>query len=1491
MPVSPGTTLGAYEILALLGAGGMGEVYVARDPRLGREVAIKVLPDEVVSDADRLARFEREARAAAALNHPNVVVIHELSRDQGAPFVVMELLSGETLRRRLDRGPLRTAEALECATQVARGLAAAHSRAIVHRDLKPENLFLTRDGVVKILDFGLARLQSRSPLWGAEESESTASGIVVGTVGYLSPEQIEGGHGDARSDIFSLGIVLYEALAGRHPFRGRSGVETLAAVLRHDPAGLSDAGISRALEQIVRRCLEKDPDERFQSAHDLALALESLRSEGPARVLGVAPDRERGPYPGLSAFDEEDRASFFGREEEAAALWEKIRRHRLLALIGPSGVGKTSFLRAGLVPTRPPGWRCLLLSPGPRPVTSLGRALAPELESDPEALRDVVSFDDPDVAVSLFTRWRRRHVSTLVVVDQFEELFTLSAPEVRGRFVALLGRLTIESDVHVLLSLRDDFFFACQAHPSLKGVFEQVTPLGPLEGEALRRALVEPARRQEVRFEDDALVEEMCAVVEGERGALPLLAFCAAQLWARRDREGGVISRASFDEVGGVAGALARHAETTLATIGGAREGIVRELFRNLVTAQGTRATRDREELLSVFEDRAPAEQVLEQLVDARLLTSYQVQPGSANGESQRVEIVHESLLSQWPRLVRWQMQDVEGAKLRDELRQAAQLWDERGRSEDRLWKGTAFQEFHLWRQRYSGKLSALEEAFTDSMEAHARRRQRRRRLVTAAVVAAALATAGVTALLWRRAESAREVAALEARRAEAGTLVALARLELDRHPAAALAYARKSLEGADTPAGREIALEALWRGPTLRVLPLGGLEKRAWRGAFSPDGGWLALYPFDARVVLQPAEGGPSTSVDGFPVPTGPPGIAFTPSGDALVTSDNFRTEFRVVSFPEGQEILRFRPDAMGGSPWIQLDWRVTSEAVLAGVRDGDEGGTAARVVSWPLDGGPPRVVGVVDGGWAATDSRGTRLAFERDGGVFLRSIEGPRRPARRLGRMGEGVQWPLQFSPGGDLLAVGDQDGRLVLFPTAESPQTSPRELTMANPEEQFSPVFDASGRRLAWGSGADRSVTVWHLDDPPDAEPLVLRRPDAGDTKQALFHPVADWLAVMNGETVGFWAVGQPRVRVIRRHRAGIRRLVFSPDGRWLLSCAPDGIGYWPMFPGRPPQEGLLVEEYCYGGPALSPDGRRMLFGKPGGVSVVSLPDGNVRSLDPEQPQPAVSTAAFDPSGRRAATATTYSEEEDKVLRIWDLEAGTFRSFSLVPPGEPEYDFYDWGVWGLVWTPDESLIAGGLGGVRRIDPDTGEMEWLWRADRKQQVYMHISGNGRWMQLGGPRLQPDGTVRPEGILYDLAEGTERSVSLPVSDVTAFALGDSGEVMVAGDVAGAVRVFHRDDQEPHLLLRHDGAVSAVAVSPDGQWVASASGGEIRLWPMAELSATPLQARPHAELLTTLESLTNLQVVEDPTSSTGYRLETGPFPGWEDAPTWWPTSR
>jgi len=297
MSLKSGTSLGPYEIVEPLGAGGMGEVYRARDSRLGRDVALKVILAEATANPDRVARFEKEARATAALNHPNIVAVFDIGNSATGPFIVSELLEGETLGERLARGRVPVRLALEIGAQVARGLAAAHDKGIVHRDLKPDNIFLTRNGGAKILDFGLAKLRENVPSDAVDatvetmaERHSTQPGLVMGTVGYMAPEQVRGEPADSRADVFALGCVLFELIGGQRAFTGTSQIETLHAILTAEPPdvfGSAPTPIAPGVERIVRRCLEKDPQQRFQSVRDLAFALEAVVDARPTETIHI----------------------------------------------------------------------------------------------------------------------------------------------------------------------------------------------------------------------------------------------------------------------------------------------------------------------------------------------------------------------------------------------------------------------------------------------------------------------------------------------------------------------------------------------------------------------------------------------------------------------------------------------------------------------------------------------------------------------------------------------------------------------------------------------------------------------------------------------------------------------------------------------------------------------------------------------------------------------------------------------------------------------------------------------------------------------------------------------------------------------------------------------------------------------------------------------------------------------------------------------------
>jgi len=293
MPLEPGTRLGPYEILAPLGKGGMGEVYRARDTRLDREVAIKVLPHHLARDPDALARFEREAKAVAALSHPNILAIHDFGQQEGFYYLVTELLEGEPLRVRLEAGPLPWRRAVEVGVAVCDGLSAAHAKGIVHRDLKPENLFLTSDGRLKILDFGLARWKPVST--STETAAETEPGTILGTVSYMSPEQVKGLNANDPSDIFSLGCVLYEMVSGHKAFERPSGAETMAAILHAEPPELSGSGrrMPPEMDRLMLHCLEKRWEDRFQSARDLAFALKALLADSSSVTRAAAPARPR----------------------------------------------------------------------------------------------------------------------------------------------------------------------------------------------------------------------------------------------------------------------------------------------------------------------------------------------------------------------------------------------------------------------------------------------------------------------------------------------------------------------------------------------------------------------------------------------------------------------------------------------------------------------------------------------------------------------------------------------------------------------------------------------------------------------------------------------------------------------------------------------------------------------------------------------------------------------------------------------------------------------------------------------------------------------------------------------------------------------------------------------------------------------------------------------------------------------------------------------
>ncbi len=1173
---------------------------------------------------------------------------------------------------------------------------------------------------------------------------------------------------------------------------------------------------------------------------------------------------ERVPFPGLAVFSEAEAQFFFGRETETSQLWRKLTARRLLALIGPSGAGKSSLLRAGVIPAKPEGWSAVVCHPGEAPFAELARALVPEFANDEDALSRLIQARETGEMVAVVSRWRDRHEQVLLVVDQFEELFTLNTGETQGKFAHLLRRLADEADVHIVVALRDDFLCRCHAHEELRPIFSDLTVLEQPGEEALKRAIVEPAKRVGFTFIDTDIPKEMVGEVQNERGALPLLAFSLARLWEKRDRTRKFLTRTAYEDIGGVSGALARHAEATLTSIGEEHLPIVREIFRNLVSASGTRSVREVDELLSVFPQwkRDDARTVLLNLVDARLLTLFEDDAISGRSRSHRVEIVHESLLTSWPRLIRWRKQDVDAAGLHDEVRHAARRWDEHGRTEDYLWSGQMFREFVVWREGYPGGLTKLEDEFAAAMASLAAKQKRDFRLLCAAALIVSVLLATVFSLLWRR-------SAEDARRAEAQELLALGSSELETNPTAALAWARASLHVSDTSKGRRFALEALMRGPIARFLCLAPGPGVVHGMAFSPDGEWAAFGGWEKLRICR-RSGGPALVADTFPARKwAAVWPFFDDSGDRLGAFQY--GEIRTYGVPGFAENSRSRLDPP--SWWAPVQ---TDRGVLVSSRVGDN----ERIELWHFD-SPSENLKVIPPFLAGDfDAAGEWFFFvpvREDRKVYRQSLVNPELPARLVLTHGEPVSDVLLHPGLGWIALRGRESDRITVWSLQGDMETPLR--SFEGPKLPLLAV-DPDGYRIVAAGTLDNSATalVYDLRLAAGAEPIVLRSRLSGQTVSDItFDPSGRWVVAGLSNSVVFWPLPTVPGLVFPGDGDSINSLAFTPDGKSLVipSGGSGGLRLQPLEDG-PELKRLLSAQSSYD-MALVPGGRFAVVSdrQTPVVSLYPLDGSSPTRLEGFERFAVVLPVAYDPQRELVAAAGFRGPPEQKVIRIWNLQDGSLQTLG---PTEKAGDGLDGGYSKLDFLPDGSLLSSGDNGVER-----------WRLEtRSSRLLLPKSCRAECVAPDGSAaivrcLDENGLS--EASILDLETAAVQPLMGFQGPVSVAAYSPLGDIVAVGMEDGTVQLAALSRIEPQILYSHEAAVTALTFSPDGRRIASADqGGTVRVWNVPDLTNRPLQGLAHDELMAKLDAFTNLRVVRDEDSADGWIIETGSFPGWELVP-------
>ena len=1493
--LAPGVVVDHFEVLGLLGKGGIGEVYLAKDLRLERKIVLKIIHTDKEHSPEKLEGFLQEARAIATFNHPNIITIHDVGQFQGLPYLALEYLKGQDLRVHMREGRLERNESLRICLAVAEALAEAHKHGISHLDLKPENIFITEDKRIRVLDFGLAKgLEYKSHTgsselqevpsgehqktlpteqielaldeeedafdedsweegdWGEDswddgawdESDwdggdffsessmhSAEGGALPGTPAYMAPEQWRATEVGTQADIWAFGVVLFELLCGVRPFRQleASKFSLMAAIGGNEELTFEHSSeLPSHISEIIERCLLKDPEERPEAAE----LVQKLKKQVLLFVDRI-PD-EIQPFRGLLPFNEHHAHFFFGRDAERSFFLERFEKETILPVVGASGAGKSSFVYAGVLPHIKEKGPCsiFVIRPGYRPFEALAARLLSENERDEHTGRPTFHekttspqlrsgealsssnarysedelttlarelFEHPERLVDAFLRKAKKQKRRIILfIDQLEELYTLvKDKQVQRHFLEALcaGTEHQQDAFRIIFTIRHDFLDRLQGSERVRKALFRVLVLWPPGKEAIFDILHRPLEMLGYTYDDPEMIKEIQAAVEGESASLPLLQFTLHMLWERRDKEERCLRRAAYDQIGGVAGALATHAEQILKSLPSAQIQIAKMLLLQLVTPQKTRKVMTKKVLLQ--RSGKDSAEVLSHLIEARLLS---VRKNKQDATRVEIELAHESLIHSWEQLAVWLEESREERVFFQELEQVVLLWEKRGRRADEVWQGDALREaIHKTERFPSLELTPDILAFLELGKAREQQKKVRRR---GAIFLSFLLLAGITLLsLWfahsiseQKKQVVKQHHIAEKKHAEAQRLSAQKAfsrkkyydtriflrnsLEIEDSPLSRLLWAKVRhkrrfwtkkfniivYELAFSPDGSKLAVvsqdQSVYIIDTLKqeVQLLRGHRDQVLSVHFSPDGRLLATGDWTGRVHLWNRGTGRYRLLKAHS--KGINSVRFSPKGDLLVTSA-MEKKICVWRVPSGKLVKCF---VAHNRAIRRLEFHPKRPFLISAGMD-------AKIHLWSIP--DFRKLKTLDVG----TSRWTAIRFSRDGVWFA-------------GAERKGVLWLWKVPPK-DIKG----EWKATLLSSSKNPIAT----------LDFSP----DNKELAV-SFFNSSIQFWRLSDLKRMKVI----PTGWGTRSIRYSPDGTFLASGGSLQLQLWDLRTKKIKFQKRvkgHGKSIYFLSFSHDSKNLVSFGWQGHTYqWNVEKGstlRLPFHNRILM-------------RTIRFHPKKPLLIYALISGILYVLDTHKREIVNSfyvhqntngRVTFAPDGEHIAVMEKGTDVLIKNIYTTKIKVrckgfrGMFTDTSFHPKGEA------------------FVMAG----------DNGKV-YLWNLEKEGRLHRLVGHIG---MVKGAQFHPDGerlltagydkTIR----IWDWKTRKHRIFGREKSRILHLSIHPSGKFLAVALSDNTVNIWSIQGKKIRTLRGHRGHVNYLHYSPNGKYLGTASDDRtIRMW-------------------------------------------------------------